>query len=180
MRTPAAMWLLAALLLACTTGKVEVQPPAPVTSPAPAAAPAPAAPRPTVERQVAPGETRTTVEGCLAVQGESEASRFPVPPATRSVPPPPVTVTAIPGGLLVTHRLAHACCLRSEVSTHVGAREVVILEKLSGVPCRCMCSSTLRTSAGLAPGRWDVAVDLDTGREVQRVFAGTTVVAPPP
>lgn len=162
---------LVALLLGCTSTRSEIQSRGTVAIPAP--------PRPPVGQQLSPGVSHTTVEGCLAVQGESEATRFPSPPVTRSGPPPPVTVAAVPGGLLITHQLAHACCLQSKVSTRIEQRNVVVLETLSGTPCRCMCSSTLRTSAGLAPGRWNVAVDLDTGRRVERVFTGTVVVGSP-
>ncbi len=161
--------LIATLLLGCTSTKSEI--------PQSGTIPIPVRPRPPVEQQLSPGASHTAVQGCLAVQSESEASRFPVPPPTRSAPPP-VTVTAVPGGILVVHELAHACCLKSEVATRVEGESVVVSERLTGTPCRCMCSSTLRTSVGLLPGRWSVALDLDRGRGPERVHAETLIVAP--
>jgi hypothetical protein len=115
-----------------------------------------------VVERLAPGESRTTVQGCLAAASEAEAARFTARPATRALAPP-VTITAAAGGALVTHQLSHACCLRSAVTTRAEERTVIVLETLSGAPCRCMCSSTLRTQLGLSPGEWTVVVDLDMG-----------------
>jgi hypothetical protein len=129
--------------------------------------------------RLAPGESRTAVQGCLAAAGEAEAARFPARPATRTLAPP-VTITAAAGGALVTHQLSHACCLRSAVTTRAEERTVVVLETLSGAPCRCMCSSTLRTQLGLSPGEWTVAVDLDmgAGQGARRLASQQVMVRP--
>lgn len=160
---------LAALLVACTGTKSEA--PLHGTIPVPA--------RPTSSVHLSPGAAHTTVEGCLGAANEREAARFPVPPVTRGAPTRTVTVVPVAGGILVTHELAHACCLRSAITTRVERKRVVIAETLSGVPCRCMCSSTLRTSVGLGPGRWQVEVDLDRGRGAERIHEESVGVPPP-
>jgi hypothetical protein len=124
----------------------------------------PASPLPPKE----PGASRTAVTGCLATANEADAARFPAPAPTRDVAPP-VTVTASAGGVVVTHELTHACCLKSEVTTRLSERQVVVREKLLGSPCRCMCASSLRTTVGLLPGSWTVSVELENAGEVRRV-----------
>ncbi len=78
-------------------------------------------------------------------------------------------VVKAPGGALVTHPFSHSCCLKAEVSARIEGSHAIVLEKLTGKPCRCMCSSTLRTAVGLTPGWWTVVIDLDLGGKVKRV-----------
>jgi hypothetical protein len=120
--------------------------------------------------RLAPGAARATIEGCLATATEAAAASFPPPPPTRSSPPP-VTVAKVPGGIAVTHRLTHACCLKGNVSTEVSGEAVVIVETLRGTPCRCLCASSLRTIVGLSPGTWEVSVDLDDRGRRRRVLS---------
>jgi hypothetical protein len=89
---------------------------------------------------------------------------------------PQVTVTPVAGGVVVSHAFRHACCLRSRILPRFSERTVVVSEKLSGTPCRCMCSSRLRTTVGLAPGKWTVVVDLDSGKGPERVHSENLVV----
>lgn len=170
--------LVALLALWCVRASGELPP----AAPGPTSAGAPPhvvtdASRAAPER-LAPGKSRTSVEGCLAVEGEAAGSRFPAPPRTRTAPRSPVTIAPVPGGILVTHELAHACCLRSDVKTATKKRTVVVTERLHGSPCRCMCSSTLRTSVGLSPGRWTVNVEVDRGQGLQPVHSEAVAVAP--
>ena len=110
------------------------------------------------------GQSRTAIEGCLASAGtEEEGAKFPQRPATRSAAPPPVTVGISGLGVVVTHALSHACCLKAEVTHAIENGAVTVMEKLSGTPCRCMCSSTIRTAVGLAPGSYELAVQLQIG-----------------
>jgi hypothetical protein len=87
-----------------------------------------------------------------------------------------VTVRAVRGGAAIQHEVTHACCLRAAASSRIEeGRVVVVTERLSGVPCRCTCGSTLTSSVALPPGDWKVAVDLDTNGSVRRI--GTYDVA---
>jgi hypothetical protein len=109
------------------------------------------------------GAHRFAVEGCAATP-EVE------PPATRSLPPPDkVEASALEGGVLLTHEVAHACCLSAATAVTLEGTKVVVTETLSGSPCRCRCSSSLRTAVGLEPGTWQV--------EVKTVSPGKTWVA---
>ena len=67
-----------------------------------------------------------------------------------------VSVRAAPGGAVVVHELAHACCLRAKVSARLDGDLVVVTERLVGTPCRCECGSVIRTGVGL-PRRADTA-----------------------
>ncbi len=127
------------------------------------------------DRPLSPGISRTTVEGCLSASNVSEAEHFPIKAPTRSAGPA-VTVTDTPSGVLVSHELSHACCLRADVSTRTEDRIIVVAEKLSGSPCRCMCASRVRTSLGLAPGPWHIEVTLDTGLGPKQVSTASVVV----
>jgi len=165
---------------------VPPPPPAPVPLPpaspsAPAAAPAPTPlppggaglPLRRHDRPPARGAVRWSAEGCLAATTEAEAKRFPT---KRSVMPA-VTVAPAPGGATVVHALAHACCLRAEVSSRLEGATAVVVERLTGMRCRCMCSSTLRTFIGLPAGRWNVVVEYEAGGSVRQMPAGTVDVA---
>ncbi len=125
-------------------------------------------------RPLEPDALHSSVTGCLTARNAAEAARFPSPPVTRSSVPA-VTVRPVPGGAIVVHELAHACCLRGEVNTARSGRRVTVTERLTGKPCRCMCSSTLRTAVPLEPGRWTIEVELDQGR-LRRLVTETVVV----
>lgn len=109
------------------------------------------------------GQSRVALEGCLASESTEEAgARYPEPPKTRAVGPAPVTVSVSGLGVLVAHQLSHACCLKAEVTPTIENGVVTVAEKLSGKPCRCMCSSTIKTAVGLAPGSYELGVRLQT------------------
>lgn len=99
-----------------------------------------------------PGTSRFAVAGCAATPDVE-------PPATRALPAADtVQTSALEGGVLLSHEVAHACCLSATSSVAVEGTKVVVTETLSGKPCRCRCSSNLRTSVGLKPGKWQVEV----------------------
>ena len=109
------------------------------------------------------GGLRFAVEGCAA-KPEVE------PPATRSLPPPDkVEASALEGGVLLTHEVGHACCLSAASTVAIEGGKVVVTETFSGTPCRCRCSSSVRTAVGLKPGTWQV--------ELKTVEPGKTSVA---
>lgn len=109
----------------------------------------------------APGRSRTSIQGCLASSGAEESgARSTAPPAARAPGPPSVAIAVSGLGATVKHELSHACCLKAEVESAVKGSSVTVDEKLSGTPCRCMCSSTLTTAVGLSPGVYELTVRL--------------------
>lgn len=168
---------LVAALLSCANASTPPSqrsttpvPPAPPAEVKTQAAPREPAPPVLIQVPTTVGAANTTIEGCLAAATEADAQRFPPKPPTRSSLPV-VTIAKVPGGLAITHRLMHACCLKGNVSTNVSGNSVIVSERLSGSPCRCMCTSALRTVVGLPPGAWRVSVDLDDRGRTQRVFS---------
>ncbi|HEY8208807.1 MAG TPA: hypothetical protein VIG99_15060 [Myxococcaceae bacterium] len=104
-----------------------------------------------------PGESVFEVQGCLAAAEHTAAAgaRHPQPPDR---PEDAVRVTPLSSGLIVTHEMAHPCCLRAAVAASVEGAAVQVSETLSGSPCACRCASRLRTAIALAPGRYSVSV----------------------
>jgi hypothetical protein len=115
------------------------------------------------------GASLSRIEGCLTARGESEARRYAMALPRRAT----VSVRAAPGGAVVVHELAHACCLRAKVSARLDGDLVVVTERLVGTPCRCECGSVIRTGVGLPAGRHRVAVQVERGDELTRVHDGT-------
>ncbi len=114
----------------------------------------------------ATGESRIEVAGCAAAANETDAQRFVA--TTRGLSPPP-TVEAVHGGALVVHPLDHACCLKLAVATRLEGSTAIVRETLSGSPCRCKCGSTVKTTLGLKPGTWKVAIEVDDSKGLRRV-----------
>lgn len=176
---------LATVLAGCAKDRADVVQPKPLpqtancpTPPESTAAATPALdgaaavtpPTPTFHGQLLlppekPGESRTELSGCLAGGGtEADGSRYPPPPVSRSAPvAPKVRINSLAKGVIISHDLDHACCLKADVTTRLEAGRLTVLEKLSGTPCRCMCASTIRTAVGLAPGRYTLAIQVDEG-----------------
>jgi hypothetical protein len=104
-----------------------------------------------------PGESVSEVQGCLAATERTAAAgaRYPQPPGR---PPDAVRVNPLSSGLIVTHELAHPCCLHAAVSASVEGAAVRVIETLDGTSCDCRCASRLRTAIALPPGRYSVAV----------------------
>jgi hypothetical protein len=97
------------------------------------------------------GAHRSVIEGCALTREE--------PPATRAIEARESFATSTLGtGIIVSHTLPHACCLKAETAVAVAGTRVSITETLTGTPCRCRCSSTIKTAVGLGPGAWAVQV----------------------
>lgn len=104
-----------------------------------------------------PGDSRHAFEGCLA-----EPERMPSSggPPSQSNPSDEPELTAVDGGVVLTHPLRHACCLKGAVESVLKGRTLEVEETLSGKPCRCMCQSTIRTAVALPPGDYQVKLRL--------------------
>jgi hypothetical protein len=132
-----------------------------------AGVPAPAA------RTGAPGTT-WTAEGCLTARDEQRAQAFSKERHPASGPA--VSLEARPGGVVVVHRLAHACCLAAQVTARVEGGRYFVTERLTGKACRCVCESTIRTVLATPPGTHPLALDLYTSGGNRRAFEGAVEV----
>ena len=108
------------------------------------------------------GQSLTSILGCLNPD-KSDSSKAPVSPQAGA------DVVPIAGGVVVTHNLIHACCLRAQVSSSIDGDFVTVREHLTGEPCKCDCTSTLRTAVGLRPGTWVVRLLLDTPNDPAQI-----------
>lgn len=196
-RATSAIALLVASSFACSSACVSARvesptpssgateearpPPAQPAVPAPhiglanAATPAPASSAAVATPDLAPGQSRAEVRGCAAATGESEAQKFVS--RTRGISPPP-TVQAIPRGAQVEHPLDHTCCLTVAVTSRMEGDTAIVRETLSGSPCRCRCSSTIKTTVGLEPGNWKVAIEVEDAQGLRRVHEQSIEVRP--
>jgi hypothetical protein len=119
--------------------------------------PASGGPKASLAPRLAPGQSTSSILGCLATggqdkaltrgEGETEADR--------------ITIRATADGAVVTHGFAHPCCLDADVRTAIGNDVVTLHERLTGEPCRCMCQSTIETTMGLSARRWTIRVILE-------------------
>jgi hypothetical protein len=105
-----------------------------------------------------PGESASEVLGCLSGDEHTLVTGARWPPPDPNRPQEAVRVNPLSSGLLITHELAHPCCLRVKVSAAVSGGAVRVSETLEGAPCACRCASRLRTAVALAPGRYPVSV----------------------
>ena len=85
----------------------------------------------------------------------------------------------VPLGLSVTHVLSHACCLTARVEGKINDGIVEVTEYLDGQPCRCMCSSTIRFTMGLDPGRYTLRLTT-SDRGKRKVHPDQEFVVPEP
>lgn len=125
-----------------------------------------------------PGAFDTEITGCLeAPPTEADGARFPAPhpiaPTGDAGTPTgfEVRLSALRGGILVSHELSHPCCLRAEVTARVQGPVLTVVETLSGRPCRCTCSSTVRTAVGAPPGRYTVELHLALPGQPERLVS---------
>ncbi|MHB8879865.1 MAG: hypothetical protein ACYC8T_39755, partial [Myxococcaceae bacterium] len=65
------------------------------------------------------------------------------------------------GGVILSHELSHACCLKASVTSTLEGAKLTVRETLSGSPCRCMCQSTVKTAVGLSPGHYTLTLVQD-------------------
>jgi hypothetical protein len=124
-----------------------------------------------------PGATTSEVLGCLSGDEHTLATGARWPPPSSERPQEAVRVNPLTGGLIVTHELAHACCLQAQVSAAVAGTAVKVTESLSGAPCACRCASRLRTAVGLTPGRYSVSVVVHgPGSQERTAWSGETTL----
>jgi hypothetical protein len=128
------------------------------SSPSDAGAPHADQPAKTTGVEAASVRSHTETSGCLA----KRATR-----SKRGLEPS----RAIGRGIVVQHGFEHACCLTGRVATTVTGLDIEVVETLSGKPCRCLCTSTLRTSIPVAPGSYHLAVWLDNRGVRTRITA---------
>jgi hypothetical protein len=112
-----------------------------------------------------PGTTQFEVEGCAAhpERGTKQAPPGAMYSQTR------LEVQPTDGGVIVVHELAHACCLKAKVTSQVQGQTATLREILSGRPCGCICSSTLRSALALEPGTYQVVVELERSKKVEKL-----------
>ena len=112
-----------------------------------------------------PGQSRSSLYGCLA-EGRQEK------PASRGASEPDdLSVRVVAGGAVVTHSLAHACCLEGNTRLTIRGNVATLHERLAGEPCRCECHSTILTGLGLDVGHWTVRVELERPDQTTQVVA---------
>ena len=102
--------------------------------------------------------SRTEVTGCLARGGSSSRAKRSAGSQTAT-------------GIVVQHDFRHACCLQGRVATTVSGSHIDVVETLSGKPCRCLCTSGLRTTIPLRPGTYHLSVWLEERGARQRITA---------
>jgi hypothetical protein len=111
-----------------------------------------------------PGQSRSSIFGCLAEAKQEEV-------ATRGAgEPDDLSVRVVPGGAVVTHSLAHACCLEANTRLTIRGNLAILHERLAGKPCRCNCHSTIVTGLGLALGHWTVRVEIEQPDQAAQVI----------
>lgn len=148
---------------------VAPRPSAPQGPAAPPSAPLPSPPLEPASAAATAVRFDTEVEGCLAAASEQEMAGFL--PNTRAAPSG-VELASDAGGVRVVHRFAHACCLKSETTAERTGGLVTLNERLSGTPCRCRCSSALRTRLELLETDEELSVRLEEGGRVREVYRG--------
>jgi hypothetical protein len=111
-----------------------------------------------------PGQSQSTVTGCLA--GEKDKS---IVRKTDDYAEDEIEVRTVAGGALVIHRLTHSCCLEANVRFTTRGDVATVHERLGGQPCRCMCRSTIETAIGLSLGMWTVQVEVELPFEAARI-----------
>lgn len=137
----------------------------PETRPGPKPATAPT-PKPVAVSR--PGTSRSVISGCLKTGQPTEEM------VTRGVVmkggEDSVQIETGATGLEIRHDLGHACCLEAKVVTSVKGQEVLVVENLTGEPCRCMCRSTITTSVSLKYGDYTLILEVNEIGQYRRVL----------
>jgi hypothetical protein len=144
-------WVVSSIAFLLLASPARPSPPEP--GPPPAGQPAKPTPAP-----AASARSHTETSGCLEKHPE---------PSRREIEPTRTTGE----GIVVQHNLEHACCVTSQVATTVTGQDVEVVETLSGKRCRCLCTSTLRTSIPVSPGTYRLTVWLDDHGTRTRITA---------
>jgi hypothetical protein len=116
------------------------------------------------------------ITGCLA---QAPSAQAPTRAPSKAVSGESWRATALGNGVLVTHTLEHACCLKGTAQASVNGSTITVEEQLTGQPCRCVCESTIQTRVPAPPGEYDVqSVTVTNGQrhivQTQRVTVGLT------
>ncbi len=109
------------------------------------------------------------------IQGCASATRSAGAPNDGDDMTEAVHVGATTAGVVVSHKVRHACCLKGAVETSVEGTTVTIREQLTGSPCRCLCGSGIETHVPLAPGTYDVKVVVEAATQKPREVASQRV-----
>jgi len=157
--------LLPVLLLAvaCSGHKAAKYDPAADIPQQPASA-APGLPPPPA---LGPDQSVAKVSGCSDSPSPSEqdAAAYPplVPGGSKTSSASEVQLGIQPGGVWLSHNLTHACCTKAKVYVQRVMGQVNFLETVEGTPCGegCTCGSQVQAAAGVAPGRYNVALRLE-------------------
>jgi hypothetical protein len=121
----------------------------------------------------AAGETSVQITGC-ALDGKEAAPTRSAPMRKRTEDS--VTVKADKGAVVVEHFVNHACCLKGAVTTDVTEGAINVRESLTGSACRCMCSSTIKTTVPAHAGTYNVQVSLDMAGNAKTVATQSVTV----
>jgi hypothetical protein len=163
--SPRPMRLLLPVVLvavACSGHKAAKYDPAADTQQQPSAAPA--LPPPPA---LGPDQSVAKVSGCSdsASPSEQDAAAYPplVPGSSRTSSASEVQLGIQPGGVWLSHNLTHPCCTKAKVYVQRVMGQVNFLETVEGTPCGagCTCGSQVQAAAGVAPGRYNVALRLE-------------------
>jgi hypothetical protein len=122
-----------------------------------------------------PDQSAAKVSGCSDSASPSEQDTVSNPPlvpgASRGALASEVKLGIQPGGVWVSHNLTHPCCTKAKIYVQRVMGQVNFLETVEGTPCGagCMCGSQVQAAAGVAPGRYNVALRLEDA-------SGSTIV----
>ena len=114
-----------------------------------------------------PDQSTAKVSGCSDSASPSEQDTVSNPPlvpgASRGSSASEVQLGLQPGGVWVSHNLTHPCCTKAKIYVQRVMGQVNFLETVEGTPCGagCMCGSQVQAAAGVAPGRYNVALRLE-------------------
>jgi hypothetical protein len=113
-----------------------------------------------------PDQSVAKVTGCSESGSPSEQDAASWPPVVQGSRRPSATDVQLgpqAAGVWVAHNLTHACCTKAKVFVERLPGQVNFFETVVGNPCGdgCMCTSQVKAAAGVAPGRYGVALRLE-------------------
>ena len=121
-----------------------------------------------------PDQSAANVTGCSESTSPSAQDAATWPPqvlGSRASSATDVQLLPQAAGVRVAHNLTHPCCTKAKVFVQRLPGQVNFFETVEGTPCGdgCMCTSQVQAAAGVAPGRYGVALRLEDS-------AGSTIV----
>jgi hypothetical protein len=127
---------------------------------------------PTAKKKEIPNRQRprTVLSGCFTNPDARKGGGMRATPGAGPGQREGITVTKKDDtAIIIKHNITHNCCNKAKVNTKVMKHLVHVTEKLSGVSCRCKCSSTIKTIVPLAKGDYVVTVDLNQDGKVKKI-----------